>query len=248
MISAKVVLFDLGNTLFYDNSASWPGVYKRAEAALWRILTAAGVRIAPSELYGGQGTLLTYYYALRGEGLVEPGAFNVLKELLAGRGEVQPDSTVEQALRAMYAVTQRNWRLEGDARRTVRTLLHRHFRLGAVSNGSDDRNALELLDAARLRDSFEIIITSAAHGRRKPDASIFRAALDHFQVPAARAVMIGDSYQADILGAHAVGMHAIWITRRARPLPPAAQILPEATVRTLRELPALLIQPSAGEQ
>ena len=247
MISAKVVLFDLGNTLFHDNSASWPGVYKRAEAALWQVLSAAGVRIAPSVLYGGQGTLLAYYYELRGEGLTEPGTFNVLKELLASRGEVQPDSTVERALRAMYAVTQRNWRLEGDARRTVRTLLHRGFRLGAVSNGSDDRNALELLDAARLRDSFEVIITSAAHGHRKPDASIFQAALEHFQVPATKAVMIGDSYQADILGAHGVGMHAIWITRRAQPLPPTAQILPEATVRTLRELPDLLVRPPAGE-
>ena len=38
MITAKIALFDLGNTLFHDSPAAWPRVYRRAEAALWRAL------------------------------------------------------------------------------------------------------------------------------------------------------------------------------------------------------------------
>jgi len=238
--SVHVVLFDLGNTLFYDNPSAWPRVYRRAEVALWKVLRKAGVRVSAATLYGKPGMLLNYYYALRGLGIEEPGTFRVLKDLLYRHNEPLPDPTVAQALRAMYAVTQSNWRAEDDAASVLQTLLKRGFHLGAVSNGSDDRNAFEMLEKANLRRFFEIVITSAAHGRRKPDASIFQAALDHFGVGARRTVMIGDSYDADILGAHGLGLPTIWITRRVESLPVVRPILPDATVATLSEIPALL--------
>jgi len=164
----------------------------------------------------------------------------VLKGLLAVHNPPVPDLTVARALRAMYAVTQTNWRVEEDAARTLGQLADHGFRIGAVSNGSDDQNAFELLDRADLRRHFEIVLTSAAHGRRKPDASIFQAALDHFRVGAQHAVMIGDSYEADVLGAHALGLRAIWITGRVKPLPAVLPIAPEATISTLKEIPAIL--------
>jgi putative hydrolase of the HAD superfamily len=240
-LSAKAVLFDLGNTLFYDNAAAWPEVYARAEAALWRALRKAGVRVSPAELYGKPDTLLNYYYALRGPGIEEPGTLRVLRDLLARHQVVALDSSVARALRTMYAVTQTNWRVEKDAVPTLRALAARGFRLGAVSNGSDHLNALELLDKARLRQSFEIVLTSAAHGRRKPDASIFQAALDHFRVAPREAVMIGDNYQADILGARALGLRTIWLTRRIPPPLSIQSVVPEVTIGALAEVPGALL-------
>ncbi|MFH1184244.1 MAG: HAD family hydrolase [Chloroflexota bacterium] len=240
MLAVSVVLFDLGGTLFYDRAAAWPRVYRRAEAALWKVLRDGGVRVPPATLYGKPDTLLNFYYTLRGLGTEEPGTFRVLKDLLALHNPAIPDSTVARALRAMYAVTQTNWHVEDDAAQTLRELLERGFRLGAVSNGSDDQNAFELLDKADLRRNFEIVLTSAAHGRRKPDASIFQAALDHFRVGVQQAVMIGDSYEADVLGAHALGLRAVWITRRVKPLPAVRPIAPEAIISALKELPATL--------
>ena len=247
MISgADVILFDLGNTLFYDDPRAWPKVYRRAEAALWRVLRESGVRVAPAIVYGAPETLLSHYYALRGSGVQEPGTHRILSALLAPHAPNVSDATITHALRAMYAVTQRNWKVERDAASTLKTLHRRGFRIGAVSNGSDHWNALELLDRARLHRYFELVLTSAAHGRRKPDQSIFQAALDHFHVEASRAVMIGDSYEADILGAGNLGIRTIWITRRVTLTNVRVTTEPDATLPSLSGVPALFAQPSAA--
>jgi putative hydrolase of the HAD superfamily len=236
----RLILFDLGNTVFYDDPAAWPGIYRRAEAALWDSLRAAGVKVAPEVLYGRPNTLLNYYYTLRDTSLDEPGTARVLKDLLAARGTQLDDRDLKRALRAMYAVTQSNWYLEEDAGPTIRILRERALRIGMVSNGSDDANALELLEGAGLLTSIEFVLTSAAFGRRKPDPGIFRKALQHFEASPAQAVMIGDSYEADILGAHGVGMSTIWVTRRLQIRPTSQPVAPDATVAALSEIPQLL--------
>ncbi len=157
-----------------------------------------------------------------------------------------PDATITRALRAMYGITQRNWKVERDAASTLRTLHRRGFRIGAVSNGSDHWNALELLDRARLRQHFELVLTSAAHGRRKPDPSIFLAALDHFKVDASRVVMIGDSYEADVLGAGRLGIRTIWIIRRVDLRNTPITTEPDATLPALSAVSAVLGRPGAA--
>jgi putative hydrolase of the HAD superfamily len=99
---------------------------------------------------------------------------------------------------------------------------------------------MEILDRARMRPVFDFIITSEAHGRRKPAASIFQATLAHFQVEGRMAVMIGDSYEADILGAHALGMSTIWYIKHAAAPGIVRPVQPDATIRKLSEIPALL--------
>lgn len=240
MKSVKVVLFDVGNTLLFDDPAAWPRVYRRAEAALWRELHRAGATIRPEILYGKPDTLLGHYYALRGTGIVEPGMLHVLAGLLEKQGLALPDASVARALRAMYAVTQTNWKIEQDAPATLRELERRGFRLGVISNVSDDENARELLGKAGLHKFFETVLTSAAHGRRKPDPGIFQEALNHFEVEPRHAVMIGDSYDADILGASAVGLRTIWITRRSPQAGTPTRVVPDAEVSSLAEVPALL--------
>lgn len=236
----EVVFFDLGNTLFFDDAAAWPKVYAKAEAALWGALRRSGVMTTPETVYGRMDTLLGYYYTLRGDGIREPGTFQILRDLLRPHVPGIPDATITLALRAMYKVTQTNWRVERDAAPTLRTIQRRGFRIGAISNGSYDWNALELLNRAGLRRYFDMVLISGSHGSRKPDSSIFQAALDYFHAEPQRTVMIGDSYEADILGAGALGMHTIWITRRVPPDTVAVSEQPDATVRTLRGVPGLL--------
>jgi FMN phosphatase YigB (HAD superfamily) len=99
------------------------------------------------------------------------------------------------------------------------------------------------VDKAGLRSYFQVILSSASLGIRKPNPSIFRAVLERLGVSPAQAVMVGDSLGADILGAHNAGMRAIWITRRAATPANRAHedtIRPDAIISTLSELPALL--------
>lgn len=61
-----------------------------------------------------------------------------------------------------------------------------------------------------IEDYFQAIITSADVGYDKPHPGIFEAALK--QVPEGSSVyMIGDSYNADVLGSKAMGIQAIWV-------------------------------------
>lgn len=56
----------------------------------------------------------------------------------------------------------------------------------------------------------DALIVSEEVGISKPDPAIFSVALDRLQCRATDAVMVGDSWHADIAGAHAAGIRAVW--------------------------------------
>jgi putative hydrolase of the HAD superfamily len=143
----------------------------------------------------------------------------------------------------MYAVTQSCWKVEHDTHTMLQTLKDAGYRLGIISNASDDWDVQILIDNAGIRPFFEYISTSAAAGIRKPHPKIFQLAFDAMHVAPYRAVMIGDTLGADILGAKNLGMHNVWITRRASKSANLAHedtILPDRIVTNLSELPGLL--------
>ncbi len=235
----RLVVFDLGSTLIYERGP-WDGLFARADVALWQALRNYGVTLRAQEVYGEASTLFELYNVRHRKDLSEPTTGAILDGLLRGRGFELSKEQVREALRAMYAVTQSNWEAEEDAVSTLEALKRGGYRIGLISNAADDDNTQTLIDNARLRPYLEYIVSSAAFGRRKPDPFIFRSALDHFGVPAVKAVMVGDNLDADVEGAHGVGMQGIWITRRAADQETSTEAAPDAVVRTLAEIPALL--------
>jgi putative hydrolase of the HAD superfamily len=232
------VLFDLGNTLIYEQ-AQWDGLLTRADVALWQTLRQQGVRLRASDVYGQARTLFELYGQAHDE-LSEPGIGAVLDGLLRAKGYELSREQLREAIRAMYGVAEANWQVEEDAIPTLEELKRGGYRIGLISNSSDDEHTQVLVDKAGVRPHLEHILSSAAFGKRKPEPSIFRAALEHFGVAPEQAVMVGDSFEADVVGAHRVGMQAIWITRRAKDPATAGEAPVEAVVRTLAEVPAVI--------
>ena len=122
---------------------------------------------------------------------------------------------------------------------TIPTLHHlkRHeYKLAIVSNWDTPLfPLLERLDIAHLFDtitaSHDVRIRSA-----KPDAHIFEYTLQKIGVSAEETVHVGDTYEADIIGAQGVGIRPILIDRhREHP-----GKWPE-TISSLTELPNLLL-------
>jgi YjjG family noncanonical pyrimidine nucleotidase len=107
---------------------------------------------------------------------------------------------------------QANRQLIAGARELLDALLP-HARLGLVTNNSvaDQIDKLRTLDLARY---FEAIIISEDVGMAKPDSRIFALALERLGAHAHEAVMIGDSLHADIEGARAAGIAAVWFNRK----------------------------------
>jgi HAD superfamily hydrolase (TIGR01662 family) len=236
----RAVFFDLGNTLMYDKNP-WGELFRRAEVELWRSLHRVGVTSSGRELYGEHHTFFDYYYKLRAQNLDEPGILPVFRQLLDDKQIQVSEPDLLTAFHSMYTVTQDNWFVEPDAVPTLLTLKEYGYHLGIISNSADDENTYTLIDKGHLRSYFEFIISSAAFGKRKPHPAIFHAALDHFNIPAEQAVMVGDLLEADILGARAVGMNTIWITRHIGKMSNPGGVEPDATVSTLSEIPALIL-------
>ena len=104
------------------------------------------------------------------------------------------------------------------------------YRLGIISNWGWDLPAYcELIGIAQ---HFDCIVASGRVGREKPHPGIFRHALAELDVKAARAVRVGDFYQADVVGARAAGMAAVLVDREGT--------AGEVDCPVIRELPELL--------
>jgi len=242
-MNISTVFFDLGSTLLYARDP-WSPIFFEADKALVFALEKMDISIPYEEFKAEYGGFLNAYYLQRGIGVIEKTASVALKELLATRGRNDvPVTAIRQALDAMYAVTQKNWYLEDDAIPALKELRKRGLRLGIISNTSDDKNAQQLIDVHNLRSYFESIVTSAGCGIRKPDGRIFDIALNNLQVSPQEAVMIGDTLEADILGANLKGIYSVWITRRVKMIEEGElTIQPQAVISNLSQIPPLMTE------
>jgi len=83
------------------------------------------------------------------------------------------------------------------------------YKLYLITNGFDEVQYRKI-KASKLDEYFEHMITSEAVGVRKPDPLIFEYSLDVAKASAHESLMIGDSYEADVLGALNSKMRAIY--------------------------------------
>ncbi|CAK9183749.1 unnamed protein product [Ilex paraguariensis] len=103
------------------------------------------------------------------------------------------------------------WRLPAGAHDTMSILKDAGVKLAVVSNF--DTRLRKVLKDLNVLDLFDAVIISSEIGYEKPDANIFKAALDQIGVEAAKAVHVGDDQKADKAGANAVGIDCwLWGT------------------------------------
>jgi putative hydrolase of the HAD superfamily len=96
--------------------------------------------------------------------------------------------------------------------------LRPHGAIAIVSNNVSAEQA-DKMAVCGIAEHVDALVVSEVVGAAKPDPEIFRVALDRLHASAANAVMIGDSWSADILGARAAGIRAVWFNPRRRPCP-----------------------------
>ena len=82
------------------------------------------------------------------------------------------------------------------------------------------KETYEKLAKLELTDKFDSIITSEEIGCEKPSQHCFLAACDSVKIDKKFAVMIGDNFKKDILGAIGVGIFAVHISQTAENFKP----------------------------
>lgn len=83
-----------------------------------------------------------------------------------------------------------------------------NYKLHIITNGFEEIQYKKIRNS-QIDPFFDQIINSEMAGVKKPHPRIFELALGMGKVTAEKSLMIGDSLEADILGAKAVGLHTL---------------------------------------
>lgn len=203
-MTIAAVLFDLDDTLFDHQGCS--------REALATIRDAhETLRSMPFEvLRRAHAGILEELHAdvMLGRVSVDDARVERFRRLLQAAGAPVTNAIArELALRYRDAYRTSRRAISGAAQ--LMAAIKRHARIGIVSNNIRDEQE-EKLEICGLDAFVDALVVSEEAQVSKPDPGIFRIALDLLQVEPSQAVMIGDSWAADVVGARAAGIHAIW--------------------------------------
>lgn len=94
--------------------------------------------------------------------------------------------------------------------------LKKNYRLHVITNGFEEVQQKKMHNSG-IKEYFEVILTAEKAGVKKPNPKIFRKAIAMAKVTPEASLMIGDSFEADILGALNAGMQAIHFNSHNEP-------------------------------
>jgi len=254
-MAVEGAIFDLGHTLMYLDG-TWPEVVEQGIADLGRFLSGRGVPLdGPA--------FARALHARRLEGFVraeetrrEVTAEESMRSTFAALGRIDPDpELVRGAIDAFFAYEDSRWAAYPEAQAVLSELAGRGLRLGMFSNATHDPFIQRLVDRFGFRAWLQPALSSAGTGIRKPDPAAFGPILAAWNLPAEAVVMVGDTLEADILGARLAGMRSIWFRSRDQARQegegkasqveepagdPPSSIVPDATIDRLADLPGCL--------
>lgn len=232
----RCLLFDLGDTL-----------WTRGDASTWELLETTGnlravallrAYIAPQHLPQLDDEALGQYLrrslnenvrnVIRNIPDIEPDGPLVVIQTLQQWGIEGIDRTfANEIFEALRVRIPESRPLFPDTLSTLKVLQQRGFLLGIVTNrlwgGEPFQQDLQTLGLLNYFEPCHMAI-SADLGVRKPNPAIFLHALNALDVEPRYAAMIGDSLQADMVGALSLGIFSIW--------KPKARVLHEIQTRT----------------
>ena len=108
--------------------------------------------------------------------------------------------------------------------------------LGIITNGesSHQRNKIKNLGLEKWIES-ELIVISGEHGCPKPDKRLFEISAKKAGKHPEDLIIVGDSFNNDIIPAHELGWHTVWIDLYDENLPP-----PEYSAKNIKEILKIL--------
>ncbi len=216
----RLVLFDLDETLFDHSHASRCGL-----KTLQDEYDGFG---APSldELESTAFEILnrTHRKILSGVLTQEEGCIERFRLLAEWCGSSLGEDEIQAASRRYRQVYRSSRRAMSGAIELLKCLRER-VTVGIVTNNFVREQKSKLADC-ELDPWIDFMVTSEETGQAKPAAEIFHKALETTGASPDEAVMIGDSWEVDIIGAKAVGIRPVWYNPAATE-PPAGEAVSE---------------------
>jgi putative hydrolase of the HAD superfamily len=228
----KLIVFDIDNTLIYR--------LPRPAQILLAFARRQGMPTHPDALQRAERRSYAYYAdgqadeerALLGATVFRRNYVTALLQAICTGDDSDPVQ-IEPLLDAAIARlndTERPEYCPEDVRQVVRQLSEAGYHLSAISNRDGDLHPL--LTAHGLSAYFSFTLSGGRAGVYKPNPEIFRIALKTLGVAPAATLAVGDSYQADIVGAQKIGITGVLLD--------PFDFFPEAQCRTIKHLNELI--------
>ena len=207
MVVVKAVLFDFGGTLC---------TYEQIELSQRRVAAMFARTIGHPD----EGDVLEAWRAGLGAAfrrVVDKDFYlhvdimrSALREGAASLGRECPEAEIERLQDVFESDLLASLTPRPGMETTLRALRERGLHLGGVSN-ADVHQFEAMVDTLELRELFDSFLCSEEARSCKPHEGIFLQALEQASCRPEEAVFVGDTPNADIAGAEAVGMRAILI-------------------------------------
>jgi HAD superfamily hydrolase (TIGR01509 family) len=248
----RAIAFDLWETLITNSPELGRDQTRLRLTRIEQILTARGHSSAAARLEAGYRSVWSrcqdLYWSLDTDISCRRQVEHFLEEL-----EIDPSSfdeaTLDEIERAYaHAAVEIPPTAVDGAGDVLREMKRRGFGTGLISNtGRTPGYALRLvLESLGLAASIDVMVFSNEHGLCKPQQSIFDELRRGLGVSYDEIIFVGDNLYADVHGAQRCGMRTVLFdppqrgTAVAPPVAHELEIVPDARVTTLRELPPVI--------
>jgi putative hydrolase of the HAD superfamily len=228
--TVRAVLFDLDDTLFDHQRCS------RAALADVAAGHACFQAIEPSHLERLHAGILERLHleVIAGRMVLDAARVERFRQLYRAAG-VEADDALATRAALRYRDAYIEARVEVDGAAALLEAVRERAQVVVVTNNLLEEQRAKLRHCG-LERHVDLLVASEEAGVSKPDPGIFEIALARAGVTASDAVMVGDSWANDVLGARAVGIRAIWFNRTGLPAPDPSV----AVIDRLRPLEAVL--------
>lgn len=128
--------------------------------------------------------------------------------------------------------------LLNENRQVLEHLKQAGYPMVLVSNFYGNIN--QVLKDAGIDGYFQDVIESAVVGVRKPNPAIFALGVCALDLPASQVLVVGDTYGKDIIPAHKLGCHTLWIKGLQWEEKKVDESIPDGIIKKLSEMEGFL--------
>ena len=128
--------------------------------------------------------------------------------------------------------------LLNENRQVLEHLKQAGYPMVLVSNFYGNIN--QVLKDAGIDGYFKDVIESAVVGVRKPNPAIFALGVCALDLPASQVLVVGDTYDKDIIPAHKLGCHTLWIKGLQWEEKKVDESIPDGIIKKLSEMEEFL--------
>jgi FMN phosphatase YigB (HAD superfamily) len=184
----RAILFDLGGTVLsersYDIGAGYDSISKHIETN--QSITTLQNDITLGQVGSSEFSVLEWIRARLSNGVADSRAELLEMDLRDSTVSLEPIDGVEEALKFLH---------------------NNSIRVAALSNATFSSTCISReLEKHNLAKYFEFVVSSADIGIRKPHSAPFELALSLFQLTSREVCYVGDSWNADIVGANSASI------------------------------------------